>query len=221
MQVPRSNEAEDNIHLSVPRAQRRCAASLGALSAQYSNLAAADSRDSAQCGASDSSLRDGLGSGSECTLMRTHTFLARVSAECAGCASVSPMWTLRVLHAGHHVADRTPGWDPVRGGILRVTGTLGLISRPGPIPCRVAYQTHKQNTAVFKMPHFTPTASSHDCSMWLLLASPMRARTVPRVSTKSTRCEHAQYTPHARAQKGPCGYSEYSCGRPQYPCRFP
>ena len=46
---------------------------------------------------------------------------ASVSAlcECAGCARVSHMWTLRVPHAGHHVMDPTPGWDPMRGGILR------------------------------------------------------------------------------------------------------
>ena len=83
--VPRSNEAEDNIHLSVPRAQRRCVASLGALSAPYSNLAAANSKPkAAQCGASDASLQDG--SGSQCILMRTRAcaraFLARV-CECA------------------------------------------------------------------------------------------------------------------------------------------
>ena len=122
--VPRSHEMEDNIHLSVPRAQRRCAASRGALSAQHSNLAAATSKPTAAfCGAIDASLRDGLGSGSQCTLLRTHACArapfshARVSAlrECAGCASVSPMWTLRVPHAGHHVVDRTPGWDPMRG----------------------------------------------------------------------------------------------------------
>ena len=79
MHEPCSNEVEDNIDLSVPAAQRRCAASLGALSAQYSNLAAADSKLAAQCGASDASLQDG--SGSQCTLMRTRacarTFLAR------------------------------------------------------------------------------------------------------------------------------------------------
>ncbi len=47
---------------------------------------------------------------------------ASVSALCesTGCASVSPMRTLRVPHAGHHVVDPTPGWDPMRGGILRV-----------------------------------------------------------------------------------------------------
>jgi hypothetical protein len=85
MHVPRSNEAEDNIHLSAPRAQRRCAASLGALSAQYSNLtlAAANSKHSAQCGASlkstatsDASQRDG--SGSQCKLTRASR--ARVGA---------------------------------------------------------------------------------------------------------------------------------------------
>jgi hypothetical protein len=66
MHVPRSNEAEDTIHLSVPAAQRRYAASLGALSAQCSNLAAANMKLAAQCGArvnatvlSDASLRDG------------------------------------------------------------------------------------------------------------------------------------------------------------------
>jgi hypothetical protein len=113
-----------------PRAQRRCAASLGALSAQYSNLAAADSKHSAQCGASvkstsDASLRDG--SGSQRTLMRTcacaGALLAR-ACECDGCASVSPMWTLRVPHAGHHVVDRTPGWDPTPGWDIS-GGTLG------------------------------------------------------------------------------------------------
>ncbi len=59
----------DSIHLSVPHAQRRCAASLGALSAQYSNLVAADSKPkAAQCGASDAPLRDGSGSQSHsCT----------------------------------------------------------------------------------------------------------------------------------------------------------
>ena len=66
MHEPRSHEVEDTIHLSVPRAQRRCVASLGALSSQYSNLAAANMKLAAQCGArvnatvlSDASLRDG------------------------------------------------------------------------------------------------------------------------------------------------------------------
>ena len=66
MHVPRSHEMEDNIQLSVPRTQRRYAASLGALTAQYSNLAAANMKLAAQCGASvnatvlsDASLRDG------------------------------------------------------------------------------------------------------------------------------------------------------------------
>ena len=82
--VPRSQDMDDNIHLSVPRAQRRCAASRGALSAQHSNLvAAADSKLAAQCSASDAPLRDG--SGSQGTLMRTcaraRAFLARV-CEC-------------------------------------------------------------------------------------------------------------------------------------------
>ena len=76
MDVPRSNEVEDNIHLSVHRAQRRYAASLGALSAQYSNLAAANAKLAAQCGASDAPLRDG--SGSQCTLMCSRT-LARTN----------------------------------------------------------------------------------------------------------------------------------------------
>ncbi len=72
--VPRSNEAEDGIDLSVPRAQRRYAASLGALTAQYSNLEATNSKPkAAQCGASvnatatsGGALRDGIGS--QCTL---------------------------------------------------------------------------------------------------------------------------------------------------------
>ncbi len=93
MHEPRSHEVEDTIHLSVPRAQRRCAASLGALTVQYANLAAAESKPkAAQCGASVNAtatsvgaLRDGIGS--QCTL--THTSFAR-TLECAGCASVSP-----------------------------------------------------------------------------------------------------------------------------------
>ncbi len=92
MHEPRSHEAEDSIHLSVPRAQRRYGGSLGALSAQYSNLVAAVSKLAAQCGASvnatatsGGALRDGIGS--QCTLTRTS--LAR-TCEGAGCASVSP-----------------------------------------------------------------------------------------------------------------------------------
>jgi hypothetical protein len=127
MHEPRGNEAEDSIYLSVPRAQRRCAASRGALTAQHSNLVAANSKPkAAQCGASDASQRDG--SGSQCTLTRTSR--AR-TFECAGCASVSPMWTLRVPHAGHYAVDPTPGGDPMRGGILRVTGTLGAHLQAG------------------------------------------------------------------------------------------
>jgi hypothetical protein len=91
MHEPRSHEMEDNIQLSVPRAQRRCAASCGALTAQYSNLAAADSKPkAAQCGAAlhttatrGGALRDGIGS--QCTLSRTS--LAR-TCKCGGCASV-------------------------------------------------------------------------------------------------------------------------------------
>jgi hypothetical protein len=132
MHVPRSHEAEDSIHLSVPCAQRRCAASLGALSAQYSNLAAANSKLLAQCGASvnatatsGGALRDGIGS--QCTL--TCTSLAR-TCECGGCASVSPSVGRSCGHTpqypmlGTMCLDPTPGWDPMRGGILRVTGTL-------------------------------------------------------------------------------------------------
>ena len=88
---PRSHEMEDNIQLSVRRAQIRYVASLGALSAQYSNLVAANSKLLAQCGASvnatatsGGALRDGIGS--QCTLTRTS--LVR-TCECAGCASVS------------------------------------------------------------------------------------------------------------------------------------
>jgi hypothetical protein len=126
MHMPRSHLMEDNIHLSVPFAQRRCAASLGALSAQYSNLAPADSKPkAAQCGASDASLQDG--SGSPCTRTRTR---ARARAFLAGVCECGVLvrWTCPrephvdtpSTHAGHHVLDRSPGWDPVRGGIFRV-----------------------------------------------------------------------------------------------------
>jgi hypothetical protein len=72
-------------HLSVPRAHRRYSASLGAL-ARCSNLAAANSKLAAQCGASvnaaattDASLQDG--SCPQCTLTPTHApSRARVSA---------------------------------------------------------------------------------------------------------------------------------------------
>jgi hypothetical protein len=129
--VPRSQDMEDNIHLSVPRAQRRCAASRGALSAQHSNLAAATSKPKAAfCGAVDASLRDGLGSGSQCTLLRTHACArapsshARVSAlrECAGCASVSPMWT----------HSECP-----------MLGTMWWIAHQGGIPCGVPVVLHE------------------------------------------------------------------------------
>jgi hypothetical protein len=110
------------------------------------------------------------------------------------------MWVRRMPQREPH-ADTpcTPCWARCGGshnGIPFLFGYFGLptlISRPGLIPCRVVYLTHKHNPAVFNMPHFTPTASSDDCSMWLLPARPMRARTVPRVSTKSTRCEHSQH----------------------------
>ena len=71
--------------MSVPRVPRRCAASLGALSAQYSNLAAAaDSKPkAAHCGASDASLRDG--SGSQCTLMRTRAHACAFLAHTCEC----------------------------------------------------------------------------------------------------------------------------------------
>ena len=134
MHVPRSNEAEDNIHLSLPRAQRRCVASLGALSAQYSNLAAANSKPkAAQCGASDASLQDG--SGSQCTLLRTllrtracaRAFLARYNHGTTRYYTVHPWYTkpsvtttrpifcrqrMQVAHAIEYRA----GWDIAQRG---------------------------------------------------------------------------------------------------------
>ncbi len=127
---------------------------------------------------SDAFLRDG--SGSQCTLART--FLARTCGF-AGCPSVSPMQTLRVPHAGPDVVGPTLEWIPFLFGYF---GLPMLISRPGLIPCRVVYLTHKHNTAVFNMPHFTPTASSDDCSMW-----PPSCKA--HASTHSTRCEHSQH----------------------------
>ncbi len=156
---------------------------------------AADAKPkAAQCGASvnatatsGGALRDGIGS--QCTLTRTS--LARM-CEGAGCASVSQRGahvdTLRVPMLGS--MWWIPHWDPIPVWIFRVTDAH-LQAGSDAVP--VVYQTHKHNTAVFNMPNFTPTASSDDCSMWLLPARPMRARTVPGVSTKGTRCEHSQH----------------------------
>ena len=102
--------------------------------------------------------------------MHTHTHLPP-----------SHVWVRRMPQREPHAdTPSTPCWARCGG------------SHTG-IPFRVVYQTHKHNTAVFNMPHFMPTASSDDCSMWLLSARPMRTCTVPRVSTKSTRCEHSHH----------------------------
>jgi hypothetical protein len=101
--------------------------------------------------------------------------------------------------------------------------------RPGPIPCRVAYLTHKHNTADPTQQTSRLSASSEDCSMWLLPASSRRARTiplrvptvpmwvrlVPDVSSHSTRfgspcvlrkADAATQRIHAGVQSTPCGY---------------
>ena len=147
--------------------------SIGALSAQYSNLVAADSKLAAQCGASvkardeatatsDAFLRDG--SGSQCTLTRTS--LARTCG-CAGCPSVSPMRTLRVPHAGPDVdvVDTVPSGVPdsqtqhssLQHATLHAHCQLGRLLHVAP-SCKAHASTHS-----------TP------------------------VSTKSTRCEHSQH----------------------------
>jgi hypothetical protein len=106
---------------------------------------------------------------------------ARVSAvcECAGCASVSPMRTLRVPHAGHHVVDSSPGGDPMRGGILRVTGTLGAHLQAG-------------SDAV---PSGIPDAQTqHSSLQHATLHASLPARAVAlRASFLQAPCEHAQY----------------------------
>ena len=112
---------EDDRHLS-----RRCAASLGALSAQYSNLAVANSKLAAQCSASDAPLRDG--SGSQGTLMRTcaraRAFLAR-ACECG----VFLGWTCQ---RERHVD--TPS---------TMLGTMWRIPHQGGIPCGVPVVLHE------------------------------------------------------------------------------
>jgi hypothetical protein len=166
------------------------------------------------------------------THVHARTFHAR-TCEWAGCASVSRMLTLRVPHAGtiwDHMVDRTPGWDPMRGGIIS-GGTLdahlqaGSDAVPSGIPDARTQHSRLPTKQTSRL-----TASSDDCFTCLLPASPVRARAVPSVSTKSsdvgafsTRCDHAQYPivvpmpvlrkAHAATQR------MYSCGRPKYPMR--
>jgi hypothetical protein len=180
MHVPRSNELEDNIHRSVPRAQCRYATSLGALSSQYSNLVAANSKLAAQCGASpnvaatsDASLRDG--SGSQDTLTRTS--LTRTCG-CAGCASVSPSVDTpsapcsAPCGGSHNRAGSHAGWDSPGYRYTRRSKY-----RPGLMPCRVAYRTHKHNTADLQHNRLS-----------------LPARTIAlRASFLQAPCVHAQY----------------------------
>jgi hypothetical protein len=112
----------------------------------------------------------------------------RVSAvcECAGCASVSAMWTLRV-----------PCWAPCGGSHTRVGSHAGwdisgyrytrtLISTPGLMPCRVASRTPKHSTAVF---HHNRLHSRGQLGRLLYVPPTCKLH----ASTHSTLCEYQEY----------------------------
>jgi hypothetical protein len=178
-------------HLSVPRAQRRCAASLGALTAQHSNLAPANSKPkAAECGASDASLRHG--SGSQCTLIRTRAraraFLAR-TCECA----VLVGWTCQ--REPHVDTPSIPCWAPCGGSHTRVGSHAGWDSSGGTLDAHL----HAGSDAVPSGIPDTPT--QHSRLQHNRLHASLPARTIaPRASflqapasTHNTLCDYQEY----------------------------
>ncbi len=117
----------------------------------------------------------------------SHARVISALCECAGCASMSPMWTLRVPHAGHHVVDPTPGRDPMRGGILRVTGTLGAHLQAGSdaVPSGIPdAQTQHSGLPTYHTSRLT--LGSDDCSTYLAPSCK------PHASMRSTLCEYQE-----------------------------
>ena len=139
-------------------------------------------------------------------------------------------WTLRVPHAGHHVADRTPGWDPMPGWDSsgdRYTRR----SSPGRDRCCAEWHTRRTNTT-----QQTSNITGSHCQLGRLLyvppsCMPQASTHSTRVSTNrtdvgalSTRCEHAQYpvwVPMPVLRKAHAATQRYSCGRPKYPIWVP
>jgi hypothetical protein len=164
----------------------------------------------------------------------SHARVISALCECAGRASVSPMWTLRVTHVGHHVVDPTPGVGSHAGWDSSVTGTLGAHLQAGSdaVPSGIPdAQTQHGGLQTYHPSRLTP--GSDDCSTYLAPSCKPHASTRSTlceyqecrgVGTFSTRCEQTQLPdlgPYARDLEVPCRYSDYSCGRPKYPMRVP